>query len=71
MRRTKIVATLGPATDDQETIESLVKAGVDVVRLNYSHGSHEEQAKRVEMVRAAADKCKRVVGVLADLQAQK
>ena len=71
MRRTKIVATLGPATDDQETIDRLVKAGVDVVRLNYSHGSHEEQAKRVEMVRKAANRLNRVVGVLADLQGPK
>ena len=71
MRRTKIVATLGPATDDQETIDRLVAAGVDVVRLNYSHGSHEEQERRVEKVRAAADKCGRVVGVLADLQGPK
>lgn len=71
MRRTKIVATLGPATDDQETIDRLVKAGVDVVRLNYSHGSHEEQARRVEMVRLAANRLNRVVGVLADLQGPK
>ena len=71
MRRTKIVATLGPATDDQQTIERLVEAGVDVVRLNYSHGSHEEQGRRVDLVRAAADKYGRVVGVLADLQGPK
>jgi len=71
LRRTKIVATLGPSTDDQQILERLVRAGVDVVRLNYSHGSHEEQARRVEMVRAAADKCGRVVGVLADLQGPK
>ncbi len=71
MRRTKIVATLGPATDTPELIEKLVLAGVDVVRLNYSHGTHEEQARRVEMVRAAAEKCGRVVGVLADMQGPK
>ena len=71
LRRTKIVATLGPSTDSPEIMERLVRAGVDVVRLNYSHGSHEEQAKRVEMVRAAADKCGRVVGVLADMQGPK
>lgn len=71
MRRTKIVATLGPATDSQEIIDKLVLAGVDVVRLNYSHGTHEEQAGRVEMVRKAADKYDRVVGVLADLQGPK
>ncbi len=71
MRRTKIVATLGPSTDKPRVIEELVRAGVDVVRLNYSHGTHEEQAKRVEMVRAAAEKCGRVVGVLADMQGPK
>jgi len=71
LRRTKIVATLGPATDNQDTIDELVKSGVDVVRLNYSHGTHEEQAGRVEMVRKAADKFGRVVGVLADLQGPK
>ena len=71
MRRTKIVATLGPATDTPEIIERLVNAGVDVVRLNYSHGTHEEQERRAEMVRAAADKCGRVVGVLADMQGPK
>ncbi len=71
MRRTKIVATLGPATDDQQTIDRLVKAGVDVVRLNFSHGSYEEQSKRVEMVRRAGEKFNRVIGVLADLQGPK
>ncbi|MCK5263836.1 MAG: pyruvate kinase, partial [Gammaproteobacteria bacterium] len=71
MRRTKIVATLGPATDDRDIIEDLVRAGVDVVRLNFSHGSHEEQKKRAEMVREVAAEQDRVVGVLADLQGPK
>ena len=71
MRRTKIVATLGPATDDIEVIDELIRTGVDVVRLNYSHGSHEEQAKRAEMVRESAERQGRVVGVLADLQGPK
>lgn len=71
MRRTKIVATLGPSTDTPELIERLIRAGVDVVRLNYSHGSHEEHERRAEMVRTAADKCGRVVGVLADMQGPK
>ena len=71
MRRTKIVATLGPSTDNPEVLENLIRSGVDVVRLNYSHGTHEEQARRVEMVREAADKCGRVVGVLADMQGPK
>lgn len=71
LRRTKIVATLGPATNTPEIIEKMVRAGVDVVRLNYSHGTHEEQEGRAAMVRAAADKCGRVVGVLADMQGPK
>ena len=71
MRRTKIVATLGPATDDPKVIDDLVKAGVDVVRLNFSHGSHDEHRRRAEMVRASAEKQGRVVGVLADLQGPK
>lgn len=71
MRRTKIVATLGPATDDIDIIDGLVRAGVDVVRLNFSHGSHEEQKKRAEMVRESAERLGRVVGVLADMQGPK
>ena len=71
MRRTKIVATLGPATDSPQIVDELVAAGVDVVRLNYSHGSHEEQAARADMVRASGEKKGRVVGVLADLQGPK
>lgn len=71
MRRTKIVATLGPATDDIGIIDELVGAGVDVVRLNFSHGSHEEQKKRAEMVRESAERQGRVVGVLADMQGPK
>ena len=71
MRRTKIVATLGPATDNPETIDELVAAGIDVVRLNFSHGSFEEQKKRADMVRASGEKQGRVVGVLVDLQGPK
>lgn len=71
MRRTKIVATLGPATDSPESIEALVRAGVDVVRLNFSHGSAEEHAARAEMVREVASKVGRTVGILGDLQGPK
>ena len=71
MRRTKIVATLGPATDAPGVIDELVRAGVDVVRLNYSHGTHEEQAGRADAVRKAAEKQGRVIGVLADMQGPK
>lgn len=70
-RRTKILATLGPATDAPGVLEDIVKAGVDVVRLNFSHGKQEDHAKRAEQVRACAQAQKRPVGVLADLQGPK
>ena len=54
MRRTKIVATLGPATDKLEVLDSLLTAGVDVVRINYSHGSLESHTKRIEQLRERA-----------------
>ncbi len=71
LRRTKIVATLGPATDDPEVLEKLFYAGIDVVRLNFSHGSAQDHIDRVEQVRAMAQKTKRRVGILADLQGPK
>lgn len=71
MRRTKIVATLGPATDTPESIEKLIAAGANVVRLNFSHGSPEEHAQRAQMVRDAAAKLNKVVGILGDLQGPK
>ncbi len=70
-RRTKIVATLGPATDSVEMLESIFKAGVNVVRLNFSHGSHQDQRTRIENVSQAAKNCNKVIGVLADLQGPK
>jgi len=71
LRRTKIVATLGPATSTPEAIEAIIKAGVDVVRLNFSHGSHAEHAARAELVRELAQKAGRVIGILGDLQGPK
>ena len=70
-RRTKIVATLGPATESPAAIEGLVKAGVDVVRLNFSHGSAEEHIARARLVREMARKHGRFVAVLGDLQGPK
>ena len=70
-RRTKILATLGPATDSEEMIDSLIKAGVDAVRLNFSHGNHDEHRTRAERVRAAAKANNRHVGILVDLQGPK
>lgn len=71
LRRTKIVATLGPATDDLKVLESLVIAGVDVVRLNFSHGSFEEQKWRADNIRVFAEKHNKAIGVLVDLQGPK
>ena len=71
LRRTKIVATLGPATDDPKVLADVVHAGVDVVRLNFSHGVVADHARRVELVRAAAAKARRYIGVLGDLQGPK
>lgn len=71
LRRTKIIATLGPATDDPKVMETLICEGLDLVRLNFSHGSHEEHKKRIELVRKTSEACDRVVGILADLQGPK
>src|SRR3984893_2344711 len=69
--RTKIVAPLGPATDDPAVLSDIVRAGVDVVRLNFSHGAVADHARRVELVREAARQAGRYVGVLGDLQGPK
>lgn len=71
MRRAKIVCTLGPAVSNPRRIRELVYAGMDVARLNMSHGSHEEQAERYHMVREASDASGHGVGILADLQGPK
>jgi pyruvate kinase len=71
MRKTKIVATLGPATDRADTIEKLIEAGVDVFRLNASHGAREEHGRRIERVRAAAGASRRSPAILLDLQGPK
>lgn len=71
LRRTKIVATLGPASNDQKVLEQMIRAGVDLVRMNFSHGSAQDHMKRAETVRAAAKACGRTVGILADLQGPK
>ncbi|MCF6346666.1 MAG: pyruvate kinase [Thiomicrorhabdus sp.] len=71
LRRTKIVATLGPATDRKGELEKMIKAGLDVVRINMSHGNPTEHRGRVDAVRALAKKLDREVGVLVDLQGPK
>ena len=71
LRRTKIVATLGPATDDPKVLDDLISAGVDVVRINLSHGEHATHAERAENLRNRARASGRQVGVLVDLQGPK
>ncbi|EHQ52955.1 Pyruvate kinase [Ectothiorhodospira sp. PHS-1] len=71
MRRTKIVATLGPATDSPSAMRALVKAGVDVVRINFSHGDPDDHRKRVALLRETAREASRIVAVLGDLQGPK
>lgn len=71
MRRTKIVITLGPSTNNMEVMRSLIASGVNVVRINFSHGSYDEYKQYVDMVRSAAEEQNRIVGILADLQGPK
>ncbi|MEV6322122.1 pyruvate kinase [Nocardia sp. NPDC051787] len=71
MRRTKIVCTLGPATATEDRIRELVESGMDVARLNFSHGEHVDHAENYKKVRQAADHLGRAVGILADLQGPK
>ena len=70
-RRTKIVATLGPASDDADTLCKMIYAGLDVARLNFSHGDADDHRKRAAVLREAAKTCGRDVGLLGDLQGPK
>jgi len=65
VRKTKIVCTLGPATTDEAMLRRLVAAGMDVARINLSHGTHDEHRGRIRAVRAAAEAERKVVAVLA------
>jgi pyruvate kinase len=71
LRRTKIVATLGPATDSPESLGAIIAAGVDVTRLNFSHGTAEDHEKRARLVRDTAKAQGRFVAIMADLQGPK
>src|SRR5580704_18749304 len=70
-RRAKIVATLGPASNTPEIFRQLVRAGLDVARLNFSHGSHEQKAELIRMVRQVAREENKPICILADLQGPK
>lgn len=71
MKRTKIVCTIGPASDSLATLSAMIKSGMNVARLNFSHGTHAGHAKLVRTVRAAAKKAGETVAILGDLQGPK
>ncbi|GAB4223115.1 MAG: pyruvate kinase [Francisella sp.] len=71
MRRTKILATLGPASESKEVLTEMIKAGVNAVRCNFSHGTIDDHRKRVELIRQIAKELDTYVGILADLQGPK
>ncbi|MDE1955856.1 MAG: pyruvate kinase, partial [Betaproteobacteria bacterium] len=66
-RATKIVATIGPASSSPEILERMLRAGVDVVRLNFSHGKAQDHIDRAALVRETAARCGREVAIMADL----
>ena len=70
-RRTKLVATLGPASSNPEMLAQLFQAGADVFRLNFSHGSHEDHGRNIDLIRALEQKTNRSIGILADVQGPK
>ena len=70
-RKAKIIATIGPASEQESTLQRLIDAGLNVARLNFSHGTHEEHGTRIERIRNAARKADTSVGILQDLQGPK
>ncbi|MEX2104890.1 MAG: pyruvate kinase, partial [Bacilli bacterium] len=66
MRKTKIVCTIGPASEQLETMKELITSGLNIARLNFSHGNHDEHAKRIETIRQAAKDLNTTVGILLD-----
>ena len=70
-RATKILATLGSASESEEQITQLFEAGVNIFRLNFSHGTHDEHQKRIEIIRAIEKKLSKPIGILADMQGPK
>ena len=71
MRRVKIVATLGPASNDEKTIEELARAGADVFRINMSHASHDLLKQTVSRIRSVEERLHHPIGILVDLQGPK
>ena len=71
MRRAKIVATIGPASESEQALEALIKAGMNVARLNFSHGTHQQHAEKVTRIRTVSRKLGMPIGILQDLQGPK
>ena len=71
MRRVKILAPLGPASENEQVLTEMVEAGLNAGRCNFSHGTAEDHAKRVEFVRGIMEKTQRTIGILGDLQGPK
>ncbi len=69
--RTKIVCTLGPATDNEDTLRAIIRAGMDVARMNFSHGTYESHAARIDTVRRLAREENALVTIMGDLQGPK
>ena len=68
MVKTKIIATLGPASSSETVLRKMIQCGLDIVRLNFSHGSHEEHKNRIGIIRRLNRKMRRAVKVMADLE---
>src|SRR2546423_3701763 len=71
MRRTKIIATLGPSCDDEETIQQLLTSGVDVFRLNFSHGTNADRIRLIDIIRRASTENGKYVPIMGDIQGPK
>ncbi|MFZ6018932.1 MAG: pyruvate kinase, partial [Chloroflexota bacterium] len=70
-RKTKIVATIGPASENEDTLRRLIEAGIDVARLNFSHGTHEEHLDKIRLIRKLSEELNKPVSILQDLQGPK
>ena len=66
MKKTKIICTMGPNSDNEEVLRSLVRGGMDIARFNFSHGTHEEQKARMDMLKRIRDEEKKPVAILLD-----
>ena len=70
-RKTKIVCTIGPASESPQILETLIRAGMDVARLNFSHGTQEEHLKKIKTIRRIAERLEKTVSILQDLSGPK